>query len=182
PADGRGDSQASIVGDAFDPGPGGLVQTSAIALGAGAQCEGTALLGDSDLPVSFTLAPDSVLVISLVADLAASAGADPADYAVSSVQLQLSGIDGDSNQNSSANAMVVAGGGFGNDDTLHELLTVSFVNAGDTTLTGTFFGGVDSTAIETSAVPEPASAAMLVAGLAALGLARRRRAAPRLRA
>jgi hypothetical protein len=113
------------------------------------------------------------MVITAVSDLFAWADGPGLDGATASALLQLDGVDGDSSQTSTASALVLSNGPGGAPDFRHSLLAVSFVNAFSHVIGGSFYAGIDATAV--SVVPEPASAWLLVAGVLALATARRRR-------
>jgi hypothetical protein len=166
------DGSARISGNAFTDGAD--VATSARADGAGSGSEASAYLGDGDNDTTFTLSAHTLIVISMVADLSAFAGT-PGDYAIGSAELEFLGVQGDNSQQSLANALAAAGGPMGASDSLHELLTVSFVNPYDHAIQGTFFGGIDATAAAAPPVPEPASATLMLAALGLCGAARMRR-------
>src|ERR1700712_2803141 len=102
-------SVAQIAGDPF--GGGANARLQALAGGGPAQAEGSASLGDGNNYASFTLSPDTLMVITGMADLeAGTSGTLPDDYAIASIDLQLSGSHGDSAQNSAAHSLAVAGG------------------------------------------------------------------------
>jgi hypothetical protein len=170
-------SFAQIVGDPFAGGASALA--SAFARSGQAQAEGSASLADGNNYASFTLSPDTLMVISGVADLEAAAdGASLDDFAVGSIDMELSGSHGDSAQTSAAHSLVVAGGLSGAFDTRHALLAITFSNPFDVAIAGAFFGGVDATAV--SSVPEPAGAWRGLAGLATVLVALGRRRSARV--
>jgi len=165
-------SFARIVGDPFAGGADALA--AAFARGGAAQAEGNASLGDGNSYATFTLSPDTLMVISGVADLEAAAdGTSLQDFAVASIDLELSGSHGDNAQASAAHSLALAGGLAGASDTRHARLAISFANPFDVAIDGRFFGGLDATAVST--VPEPAAAWLELTGLAAVlaGLGRR---------
>ncbi len=162
---------AQIAGD---PWAGlGAADVSASAGDAfSAQVEATAFLAGGTNYATFELSADTVMVITAVSDLYAQTSGDGLDHASSTAYLNLSGSEGDDSQSSVANALVLAGGPFGDLDVRHSFLTVSFVNAFSHAVEGSLFGGVDATAV--SSVAEPASAWLLLAGFLAFAVGRRR--------
>ncbi len=161
-------SFAQVAGDPF--GGGASVLASAFARVGQAQAEGSASLADGNNLATFTLSPDTLMVISGMADLEAVAdGASLQDYAIGSIDLELSGSNGDSAQSSAAHSLAIAGGVAGASNSRHMLLAISFANPFDFAIDGTFFGGVDATAV--SSVPEPATGTLVAAGLALLAAA-----------
>lgn len=163
---------ASITGDAYTGDA--TADVSAFAGNAfGAQVEAFAGLADGANYASFELSAHTVMVITATSDLYAQAGADGLDYAEGTSFLQLSGSEGDNSQSSTANSLVLAGGGFADRAVRHSLLSVSFVNAFDDGIEGTFFGGIDAVAV--SSVPEPATLWMLLAGAVGFSVKARQR-------
>jgi hypothetical protein len=171
---------ADITGNAWTGNEG--VSATAFAETAASQSEATAYLGDGDNYTPFTLSADTLMVISMTASLSASTGTAPDDYAIASAEIEFLGTLGDNSQQSLANALAAAGGAFGTSHSLTETLTVTFANPNDFAIDGTFFGGLDATAVAgTSQVPEPAGGTMLWSALA-LFAACRMAAARRMRA
>jgi hypothetical protein len=167
-------SFAQIAGDPF--GGGASVLASAFARFGQAQAEGSASLADGNNFATFTLSPDTLMVISGMADIEAAADRTSLDeYAIGSIDLELSGAQGDSAQSSAAHSVALAGGFAGTFDTRHMLLAITFSNPFDFAIDGSFFGGVDATAVST--VAEPASGGLALMGLAATLLALGRRGA-----
>jgi len=164
-------SFAQIAGDVF--GSGASMLATAFSLAGASSAEGSAALLDGNSYASFTLSAGTVMVVTGMADIEVQADAGrPADYAVGSIDLELSGSQDDSAQTSAAHSLAVAGDGAAANGTRHVLLSIAFTNSLDFAINGAFFAGVDATAVST--VPEPASAALLLAGLALVSGARRR--------
>jgi hypothetical protein len=160
-------SFAQIAGDVF--GSGGSMLATAFSLAGASSAEGSAALLDGNSYASFTLSAGTVMVVTGMADIEVQADAGrPADYAVGSIDLE----QDDSAQTSAAHSLAVAGDGAAANGTRHVLLSIAFTNSLDFAINGAFFAGVDATAVST--VPEPASAALLLAGLALVSGARRR--------
>jgi hypothetical protein len=170
---------ARIAGDPW-AGRGAVDVAASAGDAVSAQVEATAYLAGGTNYATFELSADTVMVITAVADLYAQASGNGLDYASSSAYLNLTGSLGDDSQSSSANALALAGGPFGDQDVRRSFLSVSFVNAFGRAIEGSLFGGIDATAV--SSVAEPASAWLLLAGLLALAswkaASRRRRVAP----
>lgn len=164
-------SFAQIVGDPF--GSGATMLATAFAITGQSQAEGAASLVDGNNYAKFTLSADTVMVITAMADIGAQADAAwPDDFAIGSIDMELAGSQGDSAQSSAAHSLAIAGGLSGSDNTRHILLSIAFTNAFDFAIDGTFFAGVDATAVST--VPEPAPAGMALGAIALLAFARRR--------
>ncbi len=161
-----------IAGDPF-AGDAGAAASAFAGDAFSAQVEASAFLADGTNYSSFVLSPDTVMVITAASDLFASTDGSGLDDASASAFLQLDGSDGDSSQTSTASALALSNGPSGGQDVRHSLLAVSFVNAFGHAIGGAFFAGIDATAV--SVVPEPASAWLLLAGVLALAVARRRR-------
>ena len=94
-----------------------------------------------------SLSADTLMVITATATLSAATGTAPDDYAIASAEIEFLGTLGDNSQQSLANALAAAGGAFGTSHSLTETLTVTFANPNDFAIDGTFFGGLDATAV-----------------------------------
>jgi hypothetical protein len=177
-AQGSASSFASLAGDVF--GQGADVKVSASASAFGTYGAGTVQLGDGGMYVTFTLSPETRLVIS--GDAAASVMStvnDPDADAWASVFLKLTdftGVDNASQGGAEAEQFSTGGGRpFATTDARH--VEIFFDNSSTSLADGIFFGSVDASTsdISTSAVPEaPAAALFTVAGLGFLAFGRRR--------
>jgi hypothetical protein len=169
-------STAAIEGSVF--GAGAIIRTSAY---AGSQVPATA----SDATVglvagvstaSFTLAPWTLMTISARVDATASCtGAGDLELADSGILLAIGDAEGTGPQWAyvSFDAFAVGGGGPVRDEEA-TFLSLSYVNDTDAPIFGVFSGYVASFAssgMSPSTVPEPRSAALLMAGLALFGAA-----------
>ena len=164
------DAAATISGDVF--GAGALVQTSAHASSQTPQSLGEATIGlvDDVSTASFTLAPWTVMTISAdVQAWASSTGATPTEEADSGVLMAIGDSQGTGLQFAWVNDDAFAFGGLGAvDDHESFVVSLSYENASDAAISGLFSGYVASYAssdLAVSAVPEPGSAAMSLAGL-----------------
>lgn len=139
---------------------------------------------------SFTLSPFTLLVLSANANVSASTtvGYDPVqggwEYANASATMNVSGVGSDGNGSQQSNDGLNAyanwtwgpNGPMGQSQSMSDTVTVSFLN-----FTGNGIGGTLSAQVmvngnsSVSVVPEPGSAAMLLAGLGVCGWMLRRR-------
>jgi hypothetical protein len=173
---------AAIAGNVFEAGA--FIQTSAYASSLVAQSSGEATIGlvNDVSTASFTLAPWTVMTISAtVRATASSTGASAFELADSGLLMAIGDDQGTGPQFSYVNFNAFAFGGLGAvDDTETAVVSLSYVNESNAAIFGVFSGYVSSFAssgLPVSTVPEPAEAAMLVAGLLAVGAAGRRRRA-----
>ncbi len=176
-------SAAELAGNFF--GAGATVQTSAAASSLTLQstAQGTIGLVDNVSTSSFTLAPWTVMTISAhVLASASSNDGSPLDLADSGVLMAVSDSQGSGPQFAYVNFNALALGGLGAmDDTEAAFLSLSYENDTAAPMGGLFSGYVSSFAssgMSIVAVPEPASAAMLVAGLLVAGCLFMRRGCP----
>jgi hypothetical protein len=175
---GSSTASASIAGSPL--ATGASVSASASSNLAGYYAASTVMLGDGTDSVSFTLSPETRMVISGDASATVSSTLDD-DYADAwaSVFLSLTDYTG-GGQLSFANATAEQGSTHGNApfssvDDRH--LAVSFENGGSDAVDGIFFGSVDTSTSDIgppSAVPEPATGALMLAAVGLLACMRRR--------
>jgi hypothetical protein len=172
-------STAELDGNAF--GAGATVQTSAYASSLATQttAQGTIGLVNNVSTASFTLAPWTVMTISAsVRASASSTGANPLELADSGILMSIGDSEGTGPQWSYVNFNAFAFGGMGAyNDTEMSFVSLSYKNDTAAPVSGLFSGYVSSFAssgIPVVAVPEPADAAMLAAGLLAVGYLYRR--------
>jgi hypothetical protein len=164
---------ASLSGDPF--GAGAAASATASSSLSGAYGASTVQLGDGGIYASFTLSPETRLVIS--GDASASAMStidDPFADTWASVFLKLTDFTGQDHtsygaavaeQFSTLGAPPVAA-----TDARH--IEVSFDNLDAASADGIFFGSIDASAsdVRPAAVPEPAGSTLALGGLGVLGL------------
>jgi hypothetical protein len=168
-------SAADIAGNVF--GTGAVVRTSAYAGSQLPQTAGNATIGlvDGVSTASFTLAPWTLMTISARVDATAScSGASEFDLADSGLLMAIGDDEGTGPQwayvNFDAFAFGAAGPAF---DEETSVVRLSYLNETDAPIFGVFSGYVASFAssgMPADPIPEPGAAAMLLAGLAAIGL------------
>jgi hypothetical protein len=172
-------STAAIDGNVFEAGA--FIRTAAYAssLVALATASGTIGLVNDVSTASFTLAPWTVMTISAnVSAMASCTGADPLEVADSGLLMAIGDSEGTGPQFDYVSFDALAIGFLGAfDDHESTVLSLSYFNDSDSAISGVFSGYVSSFAssgLAVSTVPEPAVATLLLASLAAWGLARRR--------
>jgi hypothetical protein len=173
-------SEAALTGNVF--GAGATVQTSAYASSRTSQsaAQGTIGLVNNVSTASFTLAPWTEMTLSAsVRASASSTGANPLELADSGVLMAIGDSEGTGPQWAYVNFNAFAFGGLGAvNDTETTLVSLRYENDTPAPVDGLFSGYVSSFAssgIPLAAVSEPADAAMLMAGLLAVGSLYRRR-------
>jgi hypothetical protein len=173
-------SEAALTGNVF--GAGATVQTSAYASSRTSQstAQGTIGLVNNVSTASFTLAPWTEMTISAsVRASASSTGASPLELADSGILMAIGDSEGTGPQWAYVNFDAFAFGGLGAvDDTETTFVSLHYENDTAAPIDGLFSGYVSSFAssgIPVAMVSEPADAAMLVAGLLAVGSLYRRR-------
>jgi hypothetical protein len=180
---------ACLSGDVY--GRGALASASAYASSQvpASYGEGTVGLVNDVGAAVFTLAPGTLLTISATVTATASAsGASVDEFAESGVLMSIGDETGLGPQRAYVDFNVYASGLFGAySDTETTVVTLVYANDTDAAITGLFSGYVASVASSgdpVSAVPEPGSAATMLAGLllAAAATRLRRRAAASARA
>lgn len=175
---------AGLSGDVF--GRGALVSTAARAssLVPVSFGQGTIGLVNDVGAAAFSLAPHTLLTISATITATASAsGASPEEFAESGLLMAIGDETGLGPQRDYVNFNVYASGLFGEySDTETAFVTLVYANDTDAAMHGLFSGYVSSYASSgdpVSDVPEPGTAAMMLAALlAAAGASRARRPAP----
>jgi hypothetical protein len=180
PVDPLAGSAAAISGNVF--GAGAFIGTSAYASSLAPQTSAQSTIGlvNGVSAASFTLAPWTVMTISAhVHATATSTGASASELADSGLLMAIGDDQGAGPQWAYVNFNAFAFGGWGAiDDTETAVVSLTYENASDAAILGLFSGYVASYASSgqsAGAVPEPAGAAMLMAGLLAVGAAARRR-------
>lgn len=191
---GRAFGQA-VTATAVDPAAGSSAAISGNVFGAGvfidtwahasslvplSSAEGMIGLVNGVSTASFTLAPWTFMTISArVVATASSTGANPFEFADSGMLMAIGDDQGTGPQFAYVNFNAFAFGGLGAiDDRETAFLSLTYENASDAAIHGLFSGYVASAASSgspVSAVPEPASLALLASGVAALALLSRRR-------
>jgi len=173
-------SAAALAGNVF--GAGATVQTSAYAssLVSHSVAQGTIGLVNNVATASFTLAPWTEMTISAsVRASASSTGANPLESADSGVLMAIGDSEGTGPQWAYVNFNAFAFGGLGAvSDTETTFVSLRYENDTAAPVGGLFSGYVSSFASSgtpVAAVSEPADAAMLAAGLLAVGSMYRRR-------
>ena len=173
-------SEAALTGNVF--GTGATVQTFAYASSRTSQsiAQGTIGLVNDVSTASFTLAPWTEMTISAsVRASASSTGANPLELADSGVLMAIGDSQGTGPQWAYVNFNAFAFGGLGAvNDTETMFVSLRYKNDTAAPVDGLFSGYVSSFAssgIAVAAVSEPTGAAMLIAGLLAVGFLYRRR-------
>ena len=140
------------------------------------------LLGDGGPLMSFTLGTNTLLEVSAIATVSASLAAPSAgdfEVADAAASLQLYGTGASASQSVASSLELTEfddfGTIFGSGGTESQAMDLLFYGSTTTTTTGVFGGSLLTTATSTVPVPEPANAALLLAGLVALTLCRRQR-------
>jgi hypothetical protein len=177
-AGGFATGSVTLAGDPFEGSGSAHSHASAQAAGA-SEGFAVAFFGNSWQYNAFTLSAHTELLISVDALLTADApDAATSDGAHASLRLTLASVDGDAPQFSEQLLHADAGGFFyPTSDIKSGHLEVSFSDISDVSMNGQFYGFVQSLAdSQAPAVPEPASGALLLAGLGALSALRLRRA------
>jgi hypothetical protein len=173
-------STAILAGDVF--GAGAFIRTSAYASSLVPQASGAGTIGlvNDVSSALFTLAPWTVMRISAnVYAAASSTGANDFEFADSGLLMAIGDDEGSGPQRAFVNFNAFAFGGLGAvDDTETAFVSLSYENDTNAAILGLFSGYVASYAssgLSVSAVPEPAQALLLMAGLLAAGVTAGRR-------
>ncbi len=182
--DGLGGGSASLEGDVF--GEGGTAKVSGYTTDGADRSDASGLMyfgGPFSGNSTFTLSPYTTIVISAYADLLASdTTSGQGDYAEASALFRMGGTTSEGTQQVVASLGAFAGAGIGAGQFDHEagLLSISFTNPDADAVTGSFkgfFSADDFEQAAVSSVPEPEVSSAMLAGLALLAIAARRRRA-----
>ncbi len=175
---------AFVTGDPFQ-GQGLAHAESHVISVDGARMTSTSAASPTGNSTTFTLGPNTYLDITATAILSADLSVDTGDwydFSNALAELYVTGINGPTSQSSESYAAAWSEssyGAFSGVPSLSEDLEVTFFGSRTGTTSGIFIAvaasEVDSFNSNTAAVPEPAAAALLLVGLAAMNLSARRR-------